>query len=72
MLSHLLDPPAQPDLDTALSAAADSVQDAVESLREAQRVFEARYGERNEAIWLALSHLDDEFGAYINERKNTK
>jgi len=65
MLPHLLDPPDTPDIDPALRAAAPSVRDAVESLREAQRVFEARYGERNEAIWLALSHLDDEFGAYI-------
>lgn len=65
MLSHLLDPPDTPDIDMALRAAASSVQDAVVSLHDAQRVFEARYGERNEAIWLALSHLDDEFGAYL-------
>lgn len=65
MLPHLLDPDPEPDLDAALSAAAASVADAVASLRDAQRVFEARYGAENESIWLALSHLDDEFGAYL-------
>lgn len=65
MLDHLLDPDPEPDLDAALSAAAASVADAVASLRDAQRVFEARYGVENEAIWLALSHLGDEFGAYL-------
>ncbi len=65
MLPHLLDPPHAPDLDTAMSAAADSVAEAVESLREAQRVFVNRYGVENEAIWLALEYLTDEFGAYL-------